>query len=350
MKIASSTLQWQAQHTSVRAQTRSTKLEAWVGERTPNTNTAPSARPRANLADVSTRAHASSGTQQREGDEHLTPTLRMVRDLIERMTGVRAHIAPVSLQDPSSASAAVTVSISMNARAQSANAAASESVGWGALYEEHSVLEEAESTQWAAQGTVRTADGKEIAFSVQLDMQRYYRQESSSQVRLGDAKKVDPLVINFDGTAAQLQDTRFSFDLNADGQDENLPLLAGNRGFLALDRNANGQIDDGRELFGPLSGDGYADLAQYDEDRNGWIDESDSAYQALRVWTPTADGAGSVRSLQEAGVGALSLTAAATPFEVRTADNRSLGTIRATSAYLNEDGSAGTMQQVDLTA
>lgn len=351
MKVASSTLQWQAQHSAVQSQTHSAKLRVWVGERNAQRPAATSQR-LSNAGSGDSATQASHRTSERDSDSaHLTPTLRIMRDLIERMTGVRATVSPLSTQDLSnsanSATNDVTVHISTQARAQSA---AAQNVGWGVEYDEHNVYEEAQSSQWAAQGVIRTADGQEIAFSVALQMQRYYRQESSSQLRLGDAKKVDPLVINFDGDAAQLQEMRFSFDLNADGDAEELPLLAGNRGFLALDRNTNGRIDDGRELFGPLSGDGYADLAQYDDDRNGWIDENDSTYAALRVWTPTADGAGQMRSLQEAGVGALSLDAAATPFELRTADNRSLGTVRATSAYLREDGSgAGTMQQVDLT-
>ena len=49
-------------------------------------------------------------------------------------------------------------------------------------------------------------------------------------------------------------------------------------------------------------------------------------------------------------MGAISLAAGASEFALRTSDNRSLGQIRATSAYLREDGGAGTVQQVDLSA
>ena len=66
--------------------------------------------------------------------------------------------------------------------------------------------------------------------------------------------------------------------------------------------------------------------------------------------TPASDGTGSLRTLQEVGVGAISLAAGASEFALRTSDNRSLGQIRATSAYLREDGGAGTVQQVDLSA
>ena len=167
----------------------------------------------------------------------------------------------------------------------------------------------------------------------------------------GSVEVSDPLVINFDGSAAELQDMRFAFDLNSDGQaSEQVPLLAGNRGFLALDRNQNQRIDAGNELFGPRTGNGFSELADHDDDGNGWIDENDRVFQDLRVWTPASDGTGSLRTLQEVGVGAISLAAGSSEFALRTSDNRSLGQIRATSAYLREDGGAGTVQQVDLSA
>ena len=80
------------------------------------------------------------------------------------------------------------------------------------------------------------------------------------------------------------------------------------------------------------------------------FDENDRVFQDLRVWTPASDGTGSLRTLQEVGVGAISLAAGSSEFALRTSDNRSLGQIRATSAYLREDGGAGTVQQVDLSA
>jgi hypothetical protein len=56
------------------------------------------------------------------------------------------------------------------------------------------------------------------------------------------------------------------------------------------DRNGDGAIDHGRELSGATTGDGFAELAAYDEDGNGWIDENDSIYQHLRIWSKDAQG------------------------------------------------------------
>lgn len=75
------------------------------------------------------------------------------------------------------------------------------------------------------------------------------------------------------------------FDLDCDGKEEEISSLGKGSGFLALDKNGDGIINDGTELFGTKSGDGFADLAEYDEDGNGWIDEDDGIFSQLRIWT-----------------------------------------------------------------
>lgn len=356
MKIESSALQMQAQHVASRVHTQSSRVEAWVGDRRPAS--APGLARAAPAVQISSAARLARAAQEAavptpaadavpssSPDDGLTPQLAMIRDLIARMTGVQVQVYTGQTEPAPSGSATPA---NRPPTPPSADAGRPR-VGWGLVVEQREVVVETENTQFAAQGMVRTADGQEIRFSLQLDMQRSYRQESSISLRLGDAAAVDPLVINFDGSAAQLQNLRFAFDLDSDGQTENVPLLAGNRGYLALDLNHNGRIDNGQELFGPGTGNGFAELAIHDSDGNGWIDEADPVFQQLQVWTPEAEGAGNLRTLADADVGALSTRAVATPFALRTADNASLGTVRSTSAYLRENGGAGTVQQVDLT-
>ena len=118
------------------------------------------------------------------------------------------------------------------------------------------------------------------------------------------------------------------------------------RGFLVLDAVGGGRVESGRQLFGPTSGDGFADLAAYDSDANGWIDEADPVFGRLGVWTPDAEGGGAVRGLAEAGVGALGLDRVATPFALK--DGVELGAVRSSGVYLRDAGGAGTLQQVDV--
>lgn len=218
-------------------------------------------------------------------------------------------------------------------------------------YDRHESYTEIEQTSFSASGQVRTADGREIAFDLQLSMARAYHEESDISLRLGDAaRKTDPLVLNFSGTAAQLTDQRFAFDLNADGRTEQINFVAPGSGFLVFDRNRDGKVNDGRELFGPSTNDGFQELAALDDDRNGWIDENDAAYEQLQVWTRDGEGKDRLQSLADASVGAIALARIATPFDIKNNDNQLLGQIRNSGIFLQENGTAGTIQQIDLTA
>ena len=145
-----------------------------------------------------------------------------------------------------------------------------------------------------------------------------------------------------------MTDWTFDFDLNADGRGEAIPFVAGGSGFLVFDRNQDGQVNDGKELFGPARGNGFEELAQLDKDGNGWIDEADPDYSKLFVWTRNADGSGGLRMLQESGLGALNVAFSSSPFDLKDARNDLRGQILRTGLYLAESGKAGTMQQLDL--
>jgi len=206
-------------------------------------------------------------------------------------------------------------------------------------------IEEYESCSFHSCGMVKTADGREIEFGMDLQMERSYSATRTIEV----TKQVvftDPLVINYGGDAADLTDEKFSFDLDADG-DEELISFFRNSGMLALDKNNDGVINDGTELFGALSGNGFADLAQYDEDGNNYIDEADSIFNELKVWTKTLDG-DKLESLADKDIGAIYLGATETPFDIKGEDNQHNGRVRASGFYLTESGNVGTMQQVDM--
>ncbi|MDR0529729.1 MAG: hypothetical protein LBG69_09000 [Zoogloeaceae bacterium] len=209
---------------------------------------------------------------------------------------------------------------------------------------------EREDTRFSAQGVVRTADGLEVSFSVNMAFSRSYSKTVTTTERLSLQAAKDPLVLDFGGRADDLANLSFFFDLNADGTKQELPLLRGS-GFLAFDRNGNGRIDDGRELFGPASGNGFRELAALDDDGNGWIDENDAAYLSLRIWRPEAggqNGEGELLTLKEAGIGAIYLGNLAAPFTFTNGDNSPWAFLRSGGVYLREDGGVGTVSQVDL--
>ena len=217
---------------------------------------------------------------------------------------------------------------------------------------------EQEDTCFSTVGTVRTKDGREINFNVNVNMSRrceeYYREE----LNVAQFALYDPLVINLDADVTELSDQTFYFDLDADGEEEEISMLKGS-GYLALDKNGDGVINDGSELFGTKNGDGFADLARYDEDGNGWIDENDSIWSKLKIWCKDENGNDVLYKLSDKGVGAICLENVSTDFTMQgdrkaqdgtTNANATNAVIRKTGIFLYENGNAGTVQHVDMAA
>jgi hypothetical protein len=207
---------------------------------------------------------------------------------------------------------------------------------------------EQESTAVNISGVVKTADGREISLDVSLNMSREYYEENAAY-SLTLAPLTDPLVVNYDGNAADLTETKYAFDLNMDGSAEQISFISpGSGGFLALDRNQDGLINDASELFGAISGNGFAELSGLDEDQNGWVDTGDSMYFDLSVWEKDENGDDRLIALADTGIGAIYLSATDSPFRITDSKNETLGQVRSTGVYLKEDGGAGTIQQIDL--
>lgn len=208
---------------------------------------------------------------------------------------------------------------------------------------------ESETTSFSTKGIVKTADGREISFGLNLEMSRSFTEYYEESYDIGVLNCTDPLVINLNGNIAGLSDQTFYFDLDGDGEKEEISSLQSGSGYLALDLNQDGVINDGSELFGTKSGNGFADLAKYDSDGNGWIDEDDEIWKKLLIWTKDEDGKDKLYHLSEAGVGAICLQNARTEFSLNSMkDNHTNGVLRNTGIFLYENGSVGTVQHLDL--
>lgn len=207
---------------------------------------------------------------------------------------------------------------------------------------------ENETMSFSACGKVQTSDGRTIDFSMDLMLSRSFTEETASFIDYTQPVFCDPLVINLDTASANVTDQKFFFDLDADGEEEEISMLDSKSGYLALDKDKDGIIRDGSELFGTKSGNGFADLALYDIDRNGWIDEADEIFDKLKIWIMDKNGTQKLLGLKEAGVGALYLGSSAADFSLKDAHNTTQAMIRSTGMFLYEDGRAGTLQQVDL--
>ena len=343
MRISEYNLALQSSHERSQQSSVKETLRVWV-DRAATTSQSPSERMIISDAARQKQAAEVTGTTDSVADASNDPNLRMLIFLVEKLTGLKVRVF-----DASELNAAADVEAPRAPPADTAPPQAARA-GFGVAYDRVESYSESEQTTFEASGVIKSSDGKEIKFSLNLAMQRQYSETSTTSIRLGDAaRKTDPLVINFDGTAAQLGERRFAFDLDADGANEKINFVESGSGFLALDLNGDGKVNDGKELFGPATGNGFSELRQYDADGNGWIDESDPVFSQLKVWTKDGAGTDSLKSLSALGVGAISLHAVATPFDIKTAGNQLLGSVVASSVYLTEDGSAGSVQQVDLT-
>lgn len=300
----------------------------------------------------------NNAVQNNEIDAPEDPKLLLIRAIIEAITGKSIKFVGESAANQSDKANSTTPTMANIANLANANGGevitvSSGNTAFGLRYNSNEVIKENETTNFSASGIIKTADGKEIQFQCDLSMQRSFYMDNSTEIFMGastDRKSLcDPLIINFAGTAAELKNTTFAFDLNADGSAENIQELAAGSAFLVLDKNKDGKINNGNEMFGTQSGDGFADLSVYDEDGNGWIDENDSVYNSLGVWNNSAYG-GKIRSLKESGIGAIYLQNANTEFSIKDKTTNELqGQIRKTGIFLNEkNGNIGTIQHVDL--
>ena len=274
-----------------------------------------------------------------EAEMSLSSQMRILKTLLEKMLDITIDLPKVGGGDSADPTASAT----------QAPASAAATLANGEPNRTVQVSEasfEQEQLAFVANGQVTTADGREITFDLGFAL-NYQKLQLSERLTSSAALK-DPLVLNLEGLVPGFSSARFEFDLDADGSSESLTQLANNSAFLALDRNGNGQIDDGNELFGARSGNGFAELAALDEDGNGILDEGDSGFASLRLYRSDT----ALLTLGDQKIGAIFLNAAATPFMHLGGDQGAQGespaVLRQTGIYLTEDGKAGTLQQIDL--
>ena len=210
---------------------------------------------------------------------------------------------------------------------------------------------EYENTVFQSTGVVQTTDGRTLNFNVEVELGRSLSQKIDSLTAETYTRVLtDPLVINMDTGATSIFDQKFKFDIDADGKEDEISFVGKGSGFLALDKNNDGKINDGTELFGTKSGDGFRDLTEYDEDKNGWIDENDSIYNKLKVWTKDDKGNDKLLNLKEADVGAIYLGNVNTEFSYKDMTGQTDAVLRKSGIYLKEStGEASTIVHVDLS-
>lgn len=165
------------------------------------------------------------------------------------------------------------------------------------------------------------------------------------------SRPVDPLVLdlNRDGKI-ELQNATF-FDLNANGFHEYTSWISETDAFLVLDKNGNGVIDNGKELFGDamelpngyVALTGFDALKAYDSNGDGKIDANDEIYASLKVLT----GAGEMAGLADAGIKSINLQSEVTK-EFRAAYPDQFSAIPNPDGSTSGTGGSGTSTTVRI--
>lgn len=214
----------------------------------------------------------------------------------------------------------------------------------GNLREEEHTYTTQEKLYLKTKASIETASGKSINLNFTFNFDSLYSNEKKSSTNI-----VDPLILNFETPMAILNEKRIKFDINSDGLDDAMINLNSGSGFLALDKDKDGVINNGEELFGTESGNGFIDLKQYDNDNNNWIDENDIVYGSLKILKFNNDGEQELVSLKDSHVGAIYLGSSNGSFTQKNIEGEILGRTTATGFFLKESGDVGTVQQLNLS-
>lgn len=161
------------------------------------------------------------------------------------------------------------------------------------------------------------------------------------RVEIAQAFQQDPLILDLDGNGIDITslENGKQFDIDGDGSRDQTAWITGADALLALDRNGDGAINDGRELFGDQNGakDGFAELSKYDDNLDGLINEMDGVFSSLVLLRAN----GSQQSLSDGGIKSISLSLI-TPLDERLIG----GNLVAGSQFERQDGSTGQVGEV----
>ena len=176
-------------------------------------------------------------------------------------------------------------------------------------------------------------------------------------------RRFDPLVLDLDGDGIETIGVNGAivFDHDGDRVANGTGWISADDGILVIDKNGNGQIDDGSELFGDSNPDsvrglndppdlspGLIALRKYDANHDGLFDSQDAAFSVVKVWRDlNQDGVSQgpeLLSLAELGIQSINLT----PTSTEDAAVGNGNVIDSTGEFTRTDGTVGLFHDLQL--
>lgn len=337
MKVAQHSLELSSQHQHAETHQQQLHIEVIPPPHAPP----PAQNDMVLLSDPGQHAAASESPPD---ESFLSAELMLLKIWLENWLGISIHLFdPRTLSSPNGAPASTAPAL------PGSNTNTPSAAMGGSISTRTDNYHEQEALQLSGHGSITTQDGQQFNFTLNVSTLRNFSSTNSHTVRTGAAAK-DPLLLTLDGNAASFSDAKVSFQLDPNSRNlSELPMLK-NGGWLMLDRNHNGKVDNGSELFGPASGNGFRDLAQLDSNHDGVLDDNDPLFADLKLWQGRAGGKDKLTSLKSLHIGAILLDNVAAPFSFRDGHNQEVAVSRRAGVYLSEDGKAGQVSQVDVSA
>lgn len=187
MKIASSSIAMDSRHTQIELQYKSENMKFWVWDE-PNPEGTGTRKDILEISDAAKEMQKKLGeVSQSESEDYLDEALsekdkakiRLLEKLFEQFLGKKIKIRVPKKIKINDAQNGISLP----------NGSLQQRAGWGLIYDRHEFRYESEQMDFAAQGTVKTADGKEINLNLQFSMSREFVSQTDIRIRAGVPSK-----------------------------------------------------------------------------------------------------------------------------------------------------------------